>query len=260
MRHSAICAALALGFSATDVSAASVALFSGFSSNIDTALANGGHTITRVTEADVIGGALTGYDAFVYGRHYRHTVPVAFVNAVGAYLGGGGGLVTEWDGAAIVFSGYDSTYRYSPANPQLGLIGGTIGSGHVLAADTPITTTTPHPVMSGVASPYSAAHGTEFFLTSYGLNAAEVSTVATFTGDGSANFPAMDFAAVLVGESDNFVSIMFDLQDNPLDPNNQRLLNNAVDYVSGAAVVPLPLPASMLLMGLFGLGGLRRAA
>ena len=66
--------------------------------------------------------------------------------AVTEFVEDGHGLVTEWDGAALLFSGYHSTYRYSKSNPQAGLMAGLIGAGEHLAAGTPIQQVLDHPV------------------------------------------------------------------------------------------------------------------
>lgn len=246
-------------------SAASVAIVGSFGANVHTALTNGGHTTTSLSAMDVDDGDLLsgGYDVLLYGRSFFFANPsLAFLGEVDSFMDAGGGMVTEWDGAGILFSGFDSTYRFDDSYNQLGYISGSIGSGHFLATDTPIALTGASPVTQGVSDPLQAAGGTEFFYTSSGLDPAEVEVIATYTGNGSANFPAEDFGAILVGQQKNFVSLMFDAQDNALDPSLSRLFQNAVTFVDGRDLnspTPVPLPAGLplLLAGLFGLGGLK---
>jgi len=217
-----------------------VAVHSNLSSGVNSNLTAAGHTVTSLSTLDIENGALTttAFDTFIFGRAYTGTVSQQFVDNVSGFVTSGGGLVTEWDGAALLFSGYDTTYRFSTSNPQAGLLSGQIGAGDFLATDTPITLTGSHPVTSGLPGVFSGGGGTEFFYTIYGYDPGEVDVVATFQGNGTTDFPSGTFPAILVGKSLPVVVMPFDYQDNANDPNLSALYVNAVEF--SATAVPEP--------------------
>ena len=257
----ALCAAALMS---APVQAAHVAVFGDINGGVADNLETDGNTIGIVNATQVANGELIsgGYETFLFGRGYLETVDAAFLSEVERYLSYGGGLVTEYDGSALVFSGYEATYRFDAGNPQLGLIDGNIGAGQFLASSTPIDLIVDHPVTVNLGDPFKGGGGTQNFLTSGGLDFDQVQVIAEFAGNGSANFPAGDHPAILVGLEYNFDSILFDAADNPNDLDIRRLFDNAVNYVAGDLSPPLPavpLPASswMLLLGLGGLGLLK---
>ncbi len=107
----------------------------------------------------------------------------------------GGSIVTEWDGASLLGSSYDATYRYAAgAVPGFGWINSAVGAGDILASNTAITQTVPaDPIFAGIANPLRGAGGTEFFfVVRDGIrNIANtyMQPLATFPGNGDARVP-----------------------------------------------------------------------
>ncbi len=224
------------GFTADDPALIDVAVLSTITPQVVSQLSAAGMNAASVTTSDVISGSLVSneVDVLVLGRLYLGTVSSAFVDAVDAFVAQGGGVVTEWDGAAYLFDGFHPTYRYS-SNPQSGLFTGQIGAGQILASDTPLTNVASHPVWEGLPPTFSAGGGTEFFYTTYGFDTGQIEVVATFRGNGSTNFPDQDFPAVFVGREESVVGLPFDWQDLPNDPNLVALYTNAVTFAAGGS-------------------------
>jgi hypothetical protein len=262
-RLAALPLALAMVLAGPAAAQKKVAVLGTLNSQIITNLNADGYIATAISIAQVEAGLLStaSYDAFVFGRNYYNTVSTAFVNNTTAFLNAGGGLVSEWDGAAFFFSGYQPGYRFANTNPQAGIIAGQIGAGGALATDTPITNTGASPVTAGLANTWSAGSGSEFFFTSANLNPAQVDILATYQGNGTAQFPAGSQTAILAGKQKAFVALMFDAQDNPNDADIRRLFANSVGYVTNfqaQGAVPEPSTWALMILGFGAVGGAMR--
>lgn len=210
-----------------------VAVLSLLNSSIRSNLAAAGFDAETVSVSEVESGWLltNEYDVFVTGRNYIYTVNQAFVDQVMAFVDEGNGLVTEWDGAAIVYDGYHPDYRYSKSNPQAGFFHADIGGGDSLGY-TPLTQQMSHDIWDGLPASFSGSTGTEFFYTSYNYDPADIDIIATYRGNGSSMFPAIDFPAVFTLDGYNVVCMPFDWQDNPNDANLKKLYTNAVAWAA----------------------------
>lgn len=123
---------------------------------------SGTHTITAVTSANIDSGVLSSYDALLIG-HLRPsgTISATTCGQIQTFLNAGKGLVSEWNGATILFPQTGSLYY--PANMSCALFSGAITGGEPFAYDTPITITTPaSPLVTGLSSPFSMSDGSEF--------------------------------------------------------------------------------------------------
>ena len=180
-------------------------------------------------------GALTNerYDALILGRQWgRLTVEDA--RLIGAFVVGGGGIITEYDGVVPFFSGHHATSRFRSTG-QLGWFEGEVGSGQQLARGTEIHVIDPRsPVVAGLDSPIASQNATQYFLTIYGDDP-NMRTVATYAGDGSANFPAGDWPGIVEARvcDSMLVFLPFDWQDAPGEAQITRLIVNAATVVVG---------------------------
>lgn len=232
------------------------------SSNIETNLTNAGHTVTQVTQADVTGGALAGYDAFIMGRNWSSdNHDVAYRDAVVTFVNNGGGLITEWDNYAFLFDGYEATFRYDDTLPQGQFITGDVGAGQSFPSTFTIDNAMAHPIWGPLPASLTVS-GIEFPYTTYNANLTGWDVVATFDGDGSTNFPAQTFPAIIASQTLPVVGMAFDWGDAANDPDVIGLYTRAVDYVLGITVAPpTPVPATstwsimLMLFGLLALAG-----
>jgi len=210
------------------------------SAGLVTALQNAGYTVTSVTWNN----AAASLDASIY--------PVAFIGryavdwtsmtpeniaAIEAYSAAGGNIVTEWDGASLFFSGYDATYRYAAgAVTPLAWYAGTVGGGYQRGTGTPITQTIADPLFTGVTDPFSAGSATEFFFTFQNVDETQLELLATFEGDGSADFPLGSLGTIYRGRrcGGNIIFASFDYQDQATNAGFGDLMGNFVE----AALAP----------------------
>ena len=204
-------------------------------------LTNAGHTATSVTQAEVTGGALSGYDVFIMGRNWccdNHDA--AYRDAVVAFVSGGGGLLTEWDDYAFLFDGYDPTFRYSNALPQAAFISGDVGGGQSMGTVT-MDKALDHPIWGALPDSTSFG-GIDFPYTTYNVDLSDWDVVATFTGNGTVNFPAQVFPAIIAGRTLPVVGMAFDWGDAASNPDVVGLYVRAVEYLeSGVDVEPTGL-------------------
>lgn len=205
-----------------------------------TALETAGYTVNSVGWAE----AAANLDASTY--------PVAFIGryafdwpsitpenltALEAYSAAGGNIVTEWDGSALFFSGYDPNYRYlTGAVAPLGWYAGTVGAGDPLSSGTPITQTVADPLFNNVDDPFSAGGATEFFFTFQNVDDTQLELLATFEGDGSVEFPAGPLGTIYRGQrcGGNIIFASFDYGDGATDVGFGDLIGNFVE----AALAP----------------------
>ena len=168
-----------------------------------------------------------GFDALFLGRQGAsfHEQEIA---GLAAFMAGGGGLVTEWEGLVPLFSAHHPTSRSRNLH-QAGWWEGQVGGGVNLGPATPIRFIDPSsPVLEGIEDPLADAGGTQFFYTIYSEDPS-LRTVATFRGNGTLVFPDQDFPAVIETRFCDapVVILPFDYQDAPNSPAIARLITNA---------------------------------
>jgi hypothetical protein len=149
----------------------------------------------------------------------------------------GGNLVTEFDGHALLGQAYAPSFR--PANgavAPLGFFPFETGAGDVRGADTAVLAAiVQDPLLSGLPVPFRAGGGTERFHTVLPVGGAapattRLSTVATFSGNGTAAFPNGALTAIARGRrcGGNVLVTGFDWGDAPDDAGVRRLARNLV--------------------------------
>jgi hypothetical protein len=162
---------------------------------------------------------------------------------------GGGGLVTEWDGYAMLFDGYHPTFRYSPALPQAGFISGEVGGGQFMNSAFTIDQALNHPVWGALPALFDPA-GVEFPYTTYNADLSDWDVVATFTGAGILpNFPNQVFPAIIAGRTLPVVGMAFDWGDGAFDPTLETLYQQAVEWSGtvGLRTTAVPEPGTLTL-------------
>lgn len=181
------------------------------------------------------------YDTIVIGR-YAFNWPAMtqeLKEALDTFGRNGGNVVTEWEGASIFNSAFSPTYRYSAGAPApLGWTQGATGAGSGRGFDTPITPVNPgDPIFEGVTTPVQGGGATDFFFTMEDDLPAtlDMEVVATFPGNGSANFPAGDLGAIYRGRycDGQLLYANFDWQDDPDNPGLGPLVANMVNATTG---------------------------
>ena len=207
---------------------------------VTAALQTAGYTVNAVTwsEAEANLDASVYPVAFVgrYATNWAQMTP-GVIDALTAYSNAGGNIVTEWDGPSIFFSGYDATYRYPTGAPTpLGWYSGTVGAGYNLTSGTPISQEIVDPMFNNVDDPFSAGGATEFFFTFQDVDTSQLELMATFPGDGSANFPAGQLPTIYRGQrcGGNIIFASFDYQDGATQAGFGDLMGNFVE----AALAP----------------------
>lgn len=201
------------------------------SSSIVSNLTTAGHTAATVTQAEVTGGALSGYDVFIMGRNWccdNHDD--AYRDAVVNFVNAGGGLLTEWDDYAFLFDGYDSTFRYSDTLPQGGFINGDVGGGS--SDSIVLDKVMDHPIWGALPDTLSVG-GVDFPYTTYNYDLGDWDVVASMTGSGSANFPAQVFPAIIAGRTLPVVGMAFDWGDAANQEDIVGLYLRSVEYLLG---------------------------
>jgi len=224
------------------VNAADVAVLNATSgsSAVVTNLNAAGHTATTVTQAEVTGGGLAGYDVFIMGRNWccdNHDV--AYRDAVVSFVNGGGGLLTEWDDFAFLFDAYDATFRYSDSLPQGEFINGDVGAGQSFGSTITLDKAMDHPIWGGLPDSI-AIGGIDYPYTNYNADLSNWDIVATFTGDGTVNFPAQAFPILIASQTMPIVGMGFDWGDAANNTDVIGLYTRAVEYLAGPAT---PVPA-----------------
>ena len=191
-----------------------------------------------------------------YAEDWRR-MPAATAAALDAYGQAGGNVITEWDGASLLGSGYTATFAWrNGATSPLRWFGYHTGAGGGLAQNTAISvvpTPNAHPLFSNVVSPFAAGGATERFLTitaSPEGDAARVETLATFPGNNSAAFPAGALPAIQRGRRcrGNVLMTHFDFADQPnnaaFGPLAANLVRTSWLPPTGALVDTCPAPVS----------------
>ncbi len=254
MRHVLLGVAIVVGL-ASAAFAADVAVF-----GLSTSQVPAPHTATSVSLADIEGGALVGYDVFLIG----HPSPApgnwsaAACTAVSAFVAGGGGVVTEWNGLGFLFSSYGGNIYYPMAAPQCGFFAGTVDYGDFVGGGTPIDVLNPaSPTMAGLSDPFAMGGGSEFFYTVTGFNPALWTVDAQYTGHGG-TWPAVMWSGALGGLV--IVGTMDYGDVLPGDANATQLLGNMIEFADTGAPQGNAIPALggtgvALLIGLLALAG-----
>ncbi len=204
-------------------------------------LEGAGYTVTETDWPNAL--ALIDIDQFqviLLGRYYfdwQANINDQIYAALDAYSQAGGNIVTEYDGVSIFLSGYHATFRQLNGAPTpMGWFAGEVGSGWSLVSDTPIDQTLPgDPLFDNVTDPFMADGATQFFMTVYNQDEAQLETMATFLGNGSQNFPAEDLEVILRGRrcGGNILFANFDYQDEAANPGFGDFIPNLIEAVSG---------------------------
>ena len=219
----------------------------GLNQTVATVLRDSGILADQLAYDAALPGKLTheNYDTIVIGRYSLNWANMTqdLKEALDVFGRDGGNIVTEWDGASIFMSVYDQTFRYRNGAPQqLGWFGGRVGAGGTRGANTAITPTQPNdPLFAGVPNPIRAGSATEFFFTLADVGGVEfpvtleTETMATFPGNGSAEFPAGDLSAIERGRycGGHMIFAPFDWHDGPNNAGFGALIANLVDVANG---------------------------
>ena len=174
------------------------------------------------------------FDVLIVGRvtYNNAGVDQQFLDAVSDFVEAGGGIVTEWDGLSIFFSEIHPTWRFANQRPpQLGWFAGSVGAGHMLASNTPVTIRLPgDPVVEGLEGAIQAQGGSEYFYTIYDHDPDNMLVVATYHGNNTPNFPDQDFPGIIHTRVCNSTAVFipFDYQDNSQHAQVITMINNAV--------------------------------
>jgi hypothetical protein len=215
--------------------------------NVAEPLTEAGFRVESLSHDALRQGALTTqrYDALILGRNWGR-LNEADANLIGDFVLAGGGVVTEFDGVVPFFSGHHATSRFA-ASGQLGWFEGEVGAGQQLGRGTEVTFIDPQsPIVQGLDSPLASQNATQWFLTLHSDDP-HLRTVATFQGNGSANFPEGAWPAIVEARVCDSVLVFmpFDWQDGPGEPEIARLIVNAATVAVGRVDPTLrgPCPA-----------------
>jgi hypothetical protein len=235
-----------------------------------------GPAITAGLQAGGIPAETLAWDASLAAKLTAETYETLFVSrfatqwavvtdavkaALSRFSVNGGNLVTEWDGAALFGQAYDATFRYAGGAPApLGFFRYNTGAGDVRGANTAVLpAVVGDPILSGVPVPLQAGAGTESFFTVVptAQGATWLTTVATFSGNGTAAFPNGSLPTMLRGRrcGGNFLATTFDWQDTPQDAGVLQLARNLANEAARPPLAALedtcrePLRPNVLVCG-----------
>jgi len=227
----------------------------------------GAHTVTDVTTANIDAGALAGYDVLVMGHINQGDPTASTCTQLASFLAAGKGIVSEWNGATVLFQPAPGAY-YPVTNPCNLFAGTASGGDDTFGTNLPINIVLPaSPLVAGLSNPFAMAGGSEFVYRLTGLGP-EWSVAATFDGAGTP-YPAV-LSAVRSGGGCVALS-PFDYFDarsagGSAQSNMETLLNNMVAWAARgpascgrapvAAVQPVPTLETPLLAVLAGVMGL----
>jgi hypothetical protein len=213
-----------------------------------------GHTYTAVSGADIDNGLLSSYDALLLG-HIYDTISTTTCSQLQTFLNAGKGVVSEWNGATLLFT-QTGSLPISPVNMSCTLFPGTVTGGRAdFGSNLPITLAIPSsPLVSGLSNPFSMQGGSEFVFRIAGLGAEW--TVAGTSDLGGTVYPTV-MAAKYNGAGCVALS-PFDYFDTlRAGSNSQILLSNMLNYVlnpqNGCAMrasspaVPVPALSNTML-------------
>ncbi|MCA9660236.1 MAG: hypothetical protein KC486_17970 [Myxococcales bacterium] len=210
-------------------------------SGIVSKLQSSGYTVTSVGWAQAVANLdVNEYPVAFVGRYATNWANITdpIKTALDDYNKAGGAIVTEWDGVSLFLSGFHNTYRYPNGAQSMSWFKGEIGAGHNRGNNTPITQTLPNDALfANVNNPFMAGGATEFFFTFYNTDDAELELMATFPGNGTANFPNGDLATIYRGRrcGANVILASWDYQD---DGNNAGFGDLIPNFVTAALAPP----------------------
>ena len=214
--------------------AARIAFYS--STQTDAVLANTGHFTSQVSLTAIELGALVTFDILVLGHVDVSGWSQAACNRVEEFVLGGGGLVTEWNGATILFQNAGGSLFF-PISPRCNWFAGTIDDGSSTLQPTFMNTlSNNHPLTVGLPTTLDLHEGSEFYYKITGYSGSW-SVGATY-GSG---WPALMHSAfgsgcVVVGVTDYFDVLGFSpLADTMMD----NMLNVSMSCVAPSLPPPL---------------------
>lgn len=194
------------------------------------------HTVTAVTQAEIDSGALSAYDVLLLGHLTRTTLTAATCDRIKAFLAAGKGVVTEWNGATLIFNSTPESYH--PMQPSCALMAGSAVDGDsTFGSGVPIAVVdAANPLVAGLPSSFDMGRGSEFVwqITGHGP---EWKVAATFNGNGT-TFPAV-MSTRLAGGGCLALSPFdyFDASDagGTQQASMERLLANMVGWAANRA-------------------------
>lgn len=184
---------------------------------------------------------LDGVTALIISRKVVITaIDSAYVTGIRAYIASGGGILAEYDGAALLFnmfSGLNVAFE-GHFNPMVGLFNGNVSGGGLLLPISFSSATVidgSHPIMSGVPGTINTGLRTAFAISGY--DTAWFNTLATYTSNGgSGSIPAGTFPAVMAthcGPTRIAVFTMNHLQALSAQSSLQTMTTNAFNWLVG---------------------------
>lgn len=167
-----------------------------------------GHTPTVYSDGDIASGRLITDGVNVLAiSHKIGLAPVTsgYLNGVRSFIAAGGSLLTEYDGAALMFDEFDGDHVVlANANPALELYSGVVqGGGHLLPPESSrlFVTDAFTPLMEGMPSNFLVGIRMAFAISSYDADWLHQSASFTSTGfvTPTGTIPAGTYPAVLSG-------------------------------------------------------------
>jgi hypothetical protein len=197
---------------------------------------------TVYTEAEVAGGKLLidGVTVLALSRKVVITpTTAAFVSGVRDFLAGGGSLVAEYDGAAMLFRNFSAVNVSFTGHftPSVGLFDGNVAGGGLLMPVTfsaAFVVDSTHPVWLGVPAQLDSGLRAAFAIRDYPAD--WLHPVATFSASGSTgSIPAGSFPAALVGRCGAGRVVMLPMNHFQVLTNTgvRALVTNAFNWVLG---------------------------
>ena len=239
------------GLTVSVAQAANIAVWSPFGGSPDLPA---GHTYTAVSGADIDNGLLSSYDALLLG-HIYNTISTTTCSQLQTFLNAGKGVVSEWNGATLLFT-QTGSLPISPVNMSCTLFPGTVTGGNAdFGSNLPITLAIPSsPLVSGLSNPFSMKSGSEFVFRIAGLG-------AEWTVAGTSDLGGTVYPTVMVAKYNGAGCVAlspFDYFDTlGAGSNSQILLSNMLNYVlnpqNGCAMrasspaVPVPALSNTML-------------
>ncbi|MBS1962094.1 MAG: hypothetical protein JST04_07760 [Bdellovibrionales bacterium] len=214
----------------------------GSSATILSGLGAMGITPIQYTDAEIAGGKpmADGVTVLVLSRKVVVSpVNAAYVAGIRSFVAGGGSLLAEYDGAAMLFDRYDGlnvsfTGHFSPS---VGLFSGNVAGGGLLlplSFSSAFVIDTGHPIMMGVPTTLSTGLRAAFAVTDY--PSTWLAPLATFSASGSTgSIPAGTFPAVLAGRCGGGRVALFPMNHFSVLSNAgvATMVQNAFDWLIG---------------------------
>jgi hypothetical protein len=207
---------------------------------VDAALRAEGYAAERLAFDATLPGRLDAdvYETLLLGHFSFDWPSVTLANqaALRTFSAAGGNIVTEYDGAVLFGTSVAQTFAQAAGAPRpFSFFRYATNGGGSLGSDTPIAhAAAGDGLLTGLPNPTRLGGGGEFFTTLQppaAGGATYLTTVATFAGDGSAQFPQGNWPAIARARrcDGNFLFANFDYADAPDLPLVRQLLRNLVD-------------------------------